>query len=71
MSSAGPMSEAIDQSELAREIVDSFGFRPSLVKKDAPEPPEEEQLVDEASAIEDLAAMGANPMMGMPGMIES
>ena len=64
------MSEAIDQRELAREIVDSFGFRPSLVKEDAPEPPEE-QLVDEASAIEDLAAMGANPMMGMPGMIES
>ena len=72
LSSAGPMSEAIDQSELAREIVDSFGFRPSLVKKDAAmEPPMPEEPIDEAAAIEDMAAMGANPMMGMPGMIES
>ena len=65
------MSEAIDQRELAREIVDAFGFRPSLVKEDAPEIQGEEQLLDEASAIEDLAAMGANPMMGMPEMLES
>ena len=68
------MSEAIDQSELAREIVDSFGFRPSLVKKDAPLEaiaPEEEEAVDPAAAIEDIAAMGANPMMGIPGMAES
>lgn len=74
LSSAGPMSEAIDQSELAREIVDSFGFRPSLVKKDAPLEAmgqEEEEPMDPASAIEDIAAMGANPMMGMPGMAES
>ena len=67
------MSEAIDQSELAREIVDSFGFRPSLVKKDAPleSMGQEEEPIDPASAIEDMAAMGANPMMGMPGMPEN
>lgn len=72
LSSGGPMSEAIDQSELAREIVDSFGFRPSLVKKDAPEQAavEGEEMPQDpaAAAIEDMAAMGANPMMGMPGM---
>lgn len=72
LSSAGPMSEAIDQSELAREIVDSFGFRPSLVKKDVALQEEmTEEPIDEAAAIEDMAAMGANPMMGMPGMMES
>ena len=69
LSSAGPMSEAIDQSELAREIVDSFGFRPSLVKKDAAmDNTEAEEATDmnEAQAIEEMAAMGANPMMNMP-----
>ncbi len=67
LSSAGPMSDAIDQSELAREIVDAFGFRPSLVKKDSPlESMGQAEEVDPASAIEDIAAMGANPMMGMP-----
>jgi len=35
------------------------------------EPPMPEEPVDEAAAIEDMAAMGANPMMGMPGMMES
>ena len=70
LSSGGPMSEAIDQSELAREIVDSFGFRPSLVKKDGAEEAVAEEAPEDpaAAAIEDMAAMGANPMMGMPGM---
>tara|TARA_R100000700_G_C3167893_1_gene142809 strand:- start:53 stop:1822 length:1770 start_codon:yes stop_codon:yes gene_type:complete len=67
LSSGGPMSEAIDQEELVREIVDSFGFRPSLVKGDAVEVEslQEGAEVDSASAIEDIAAIGA-PMPGMP-----
>jgi hypothetical protein len=76
LSSAGPMSEAINQGELVREIVDAFGFRPSIVNEDAgkeaPEepPPEGQVMSEDATAIEDMAAMGGAPMMGMPGMGE-
>jgi len=73
LSAASPLADSIDQRELAREIVDAFGFRPSIVK--AEEVPEEPP-VDEMAALEEMAAMGAPmengsmPPVGMPEIPE-
>lgn len=61
LSSPSPLGEAVDQRELAREIVDSFGFRPSLVKTE--EAISEEQM--EAQQ-EEMPPGAAGPEMGGP-----
>ena len=64
LSSASPLAEAIDQKELAREIVDAFGFRPSIVRSE--EPPSEEAGPGGMGGLEEMAAMGGGPEGGMP-----
>ncbi len=64
LSAASPLAEAIDQKELAREIVDAFGFRPSLVLSE--EAPPEEGGPGGMEALEEMAAMGGGPEGGMP-----
>ena len=70
LSSGGPLSDAIDQQELAREVVEAFGFRPSLVKTETVDElvALQESVSPEAQAIEELAAMGGSPEMPPMGM---
>ena len=68
MSSGGPTSDAIDQKELVREIIDAFGFRPSILRtKDVEEymsePGGDMGMVEEMAA---MGAMGAAPDDGSP-----
>tara|TARA_R100001594_G_scaffold11979_1_gene26840 strand:+ start:4868 stop:6649 length:1782 start_codon:yes stop_codon:yes gene_type:complete len=70
LSSGGPLSDAIDQQELAREVVEAFGFRPSLVKTETVDElvALQESVSPEAQAIEEMAAMGGSPEMPPMGM---
>lgn len=70
LSAESPLSTAIDQRELAREIVDAFGFRPSLVKTESVEElaSEEAAAPDDMQALEEMAAMGGMPEMPPMGM---
>ena len=75
LSAESPLSQAIDQRELAREIVDAFGFRPSLVKSDSVEElaDMQEPAPPGMGSIEEMAAMGGipeMPPMGMPPIPE-
>ena len=62
LSSPSPLGEAMNQRELAKEIVDAFGFRPSLVKT------EEEAVQEQAAAQqEELSPGAAGPgQVGLP-----
>ena len=64
LSSPSPLGEAVDQRELAREIVDSFGFRPSLVKSE--ETVSEEDAVAEQAELQQEAGLPEQGGMPLP-----
>ena len=72
--SGTPMADHFDWKEVAREIQDLYGFRPSIIVKEQPEPQPSPEEIAAAEAQMGGVPPGAGavpPLMALPGMPEA
>tara|TARA_R110000824_G_scaffold199734_5_gene383703 strand:+ start:1406 stop:3157 length:1752 start_codon:yes stop_codon:yes gene_type:complete len=72
--SGTPMADHFNWREVAREIQDLYGFRPSIIAKEQPAPeaaPSPEEMAALQAEMAGAAPAGAPPLMALPGMPEA